>query len=100
MPLTVGININFVGLFQGDVSNFLQIGADSSQWWSGMGVAVIFGLAFATVLTLIVVPVCYDLLGKKELATEYALEEGVEPIQVENEEDDIEFDSGLNPAKA
>jgi len=31
----------------------------SSQWWRGMAVAVIFGLAFATVLTLVVVPTLY-----------------------------------------
>ena len=31
----------------------------SSQWWSGMAIAVIFGLAFATVLTLVVVPTLY-----------------------------------------
>ena len=31
----------------------------SSQWWSSMAIAVIFGLAFATVLTLVVVPTLY-----------------------------------------
>lgn len=35
------------------------IGSESAQWWGPMAVAVIFGLAFATVLTLIVVPVLY-----------------------------------------
>jgi multidrug efflux pump subunit AcrB len=59
IPLTAGINIDFIGLIKGDVSKFVQIGAESSQWWSGMGVAVIFGLAFATVLTLVIVPVLY-----------------------------------------
>lgn len=63
IPLTVGINIDFIGLFKGDFSKFIQFGADSSQWWSGMGVVVIFGLLFATALTLIVVPVMYDLLS-------------------------------------
>ena len=33
----------------------------SSQWWSSMAIAVIFGLAFATVLTLVVVPTLYVL---------------------------------------
>jgi multidrug efflux pump subunit AcrB len=37
-------------------------GGESSQWWRPMGIAVIFGLAFATFLTLVVVPVLYDLL--------------------------------------
>jgi len=33
--------------------------SESSEWWSSMAVAVIFGLAFATVLTLVVVPTLY-----------------------------------------
>ncbi len=71
IPLTAGINIDFIGLFKGDVSKFIEFGADSSQWWGNMGVAVIFGLMFATFLTLIVVPVLYYYLsdlfsGKKE----------------------------------
>jgi len=33
--------------------------SESSQWWRGMAVAVIFGLAFATILTLVVVPTLY-----------------------------------------
>lgn len=37
-------------------------GGESSQWWRPMGVAVMFGLAFATFLTLVLVPVLYDLL--------------------------------------
>ncbi|RMG64075.1 MAG: efflux RND transporter permease subunit [Calditrichaeota bacterium] len=63
IPLTVGINIDFIGLFKGDFSKFIQFGVESSQWWSGMGVAVIFGLFFSTALTLVVVPVMYSLLA-------------------------------------
>ena len=36
-------------------------GAESSQWWAPMAVAVIFGLAVSTVLTLVLVPVMYSL---------------------------------------
>jgi multidrug efflux pump len=63
IPLTAGINIDFIGLFKGDVSKFIQFGAESSQWWSNMGVAVIFGLLFSTALTLVVVPVLYYILS-------------------------------------
>jgi CzcA family heavy metal efflux pump len=63
IPLTVGINIDFIGLFQGDFSKFIQFGAESSQWWSGMGVVVIFGLLFATALTLVAVPMMYDMMS-------------------------------------
>ena len=59
LPLTTGVNIDFIGLFKGDVSKFIELGAENSQWWSGMGVAVIFGLFFSTALTLVVVPVLY-----------------------------------------
>ncbi len=37
-------------------------GTASSQWWSSMAIAVIFGLAFATLLTLVVVPTMYQLI--------------------------------------
>ncbi|MCK5851036.1 MAG: efflux RND transporter permease subunit, partial [Kiritimatiellae bacterium] len=39
----------------------LTAGAETSQWWAPMAVAVIFGLGFATVLTLILLPVMYSL---------------------------------------
>jgi len=55
IPLTLGINID---LFKGTISP----GGQSSQWWEPMGVAVIFGLTVATVLTLVVVPVTYHSL--------------------------------------
>ncbi len=63
LPLTIGITIDFIGLFTGDIGNFIQFGAESSQFWSGMGVVVIFGLAFSTFLTLLVVPVLYYILS-------------------------------------
>ncbi len=37
------------------------VGSESSQWWGSMAIAVIFGLAFATLLTLVVVPTLYSL---------------------------------------
>jgi multidrug efflux pump len=55
IPLTIGLNIDFL-------NRTIQTGVESSQWWGPMGVAVIFGLTVATVLTLIVVPVTYHSL--------------------------------------
>ena len=55
LPLTTGYGFNFK-TFE------FQSGGEMSQWWGSMGVAVIFGLAFATLLTLVVVPVMYKLL--------------------------------------
>jgi multidrug efflux pump subunit AcrB len=57
IPLTLGINIGF---FDGT----LELGAESSQWWGPMGVAVIAGLTVATVLTLVIVPVTYHTLDE------------------------------------
>ena len=55
IPLSTGVEFDFRSLA-------ISTGGESSQWWRSMGVAVIFGLAFATFLTLVVVPVLYDLL--------------------------------------
>jgi multidrug efflux pump subunit AcrB len=52
LPMATGVNVNFRRLA-------LEIGTESSQWWNSLAVAVIFGLAFATVLTLVVVPTFY-----------------------------------------
>jgi multidrug efflux pump len=56
-PLTVGLNIDFFNLT-------VEYGAESSQWWGAMGVAVIAGLSVATILTLVVVPVTYHTLDE------------------------------------
>jgi len=45
--------------------------SESSQWWRSMAVTVIFGLAFATLLTLVVVPTLYVTLYR--LAAHFGL---------------------------
>lgn len=107
IPLTFGINIDLIGLigaffrlFTGDpelfyafsskANQYFQFGAESSQWWSGMGVVVIAGLAFATILTLVVVPVLYYWLGKPEGAYQTTGETVETPSGGES-------DSGLTP---
>ena len=55
LPMATGVSINFRKMA-------LDIGGESSQWWGPMAVAVIFGLGFATLLTLIVVPVLCSLV--------------------------------------
>ena len=50
-----------------DIHNMrFQAGGASTQFWLPMVVAIIFGLAVATMLTLVVVPALYMLLGRKE----------------------------------
>ncbi len=59
VPLTFGINVDFVGLFTSLDPN-LQFGSESTAFWGPMGIAIISGLTFATFLTLVVVPVLYS----------------------------------------
>ncbi len=63
LPLAVGLNIDFIGLLDGRGAN-IYFGGDNAIFWSPMAWTVIFGLVFATFLTLIVVPVLYLLLER------------------------------------
>ena len=55
VPMAIGVSFDFV--------KFAPIvGGSTSQFWKPMAVAVIFGLAFATVLTLVMVPTFYSLV--------------------------------------
>ena len=49
MPMVLGVNIN---LIDRDIS----VGAPSSQWWTQLASSVAGGLAFATILTLVLTP--------------------------------------------
>ncbi|MEQ8601817.1 MAG: efflux RND transporter permease subunit [Marivibrio sp.] len=49
MPMVLQTNIDFL-------TRTVSIGAPSTQWWVQLSTAIVFGLAFATVLTLIVTP--------------------------------------------
>ena len=57
IPMATGVSFDF------HVMAWATRGT-SSQWWRGMAVAVIFGLAVATVLTLVVVPTLYVTLSR------------------------------------
>lgn len=61
LPLAIGININFMTLFS-ELRPQIYFGGDSQVFWSPLVMTIIFGLSFATVLTLIVVPTMYKLI--------------------------------------
>lgn len=63
MPLAVGINIDFIKFLNTYDADF-YIGGDSVIFWSPLSWTIIHGLAFATFLTLVVVPVMYLLIEK------------------------------------
>ncbi|PSQ59612.1 MAG: AcrB/AcrD/AcrF family protein, partial [Bacteroidetes bacterium QH_10_64_19] len=66
VPLTFGINVDFVGLLADFAPDF-QLGSESTQFWGPMGTAIISGLTFATFLTLVIVPVMYSALDSVSL---------------------------------
>jgi multidrug efflux pump subunit AcrB len=61
VPLAVGLNFDFFGLY-GSLSPELFWGGEQAAWWGPMAVAIIAGILFATFLTLILVPVMYSLV--------------------------------------
>ncbi|MEK9503748.1 efflux RND transporter permease subunit [Gaopeijia maritima] len=61
VPLAVGLNFDFFGLY-GSLSPELFWGGEQAAWWGPMAVAVIVGIIFATFLTLVMVPVMYSLV--------------------------------------
>jgi len=63
IPLAVGFNIDFAGMFASFEPDIF-IGGDSASMWGPMAWTVIFGLIFATFLTLIILPVMYLLIDK------------------------------------
>jgi multidrug efflux pump subunit AcrB len=63
IPLAVGFNIDFAGMFASFEPDIF-IGGDSASMWGPMAWTVIFGLVFATFLTLIILPVMYLLIDK------------------------------------
>lgn len=63
LPLAVGFNIDFASLLAtGDP--VIYFGGDSVAFWGPLSWTIIFGLGFATFITLIILPVMY-LLGWK-----------------------------------
>ncbi|NOW93500.1 efflux RND transporter permease subunit [Mucilaginibacter sp. SG564] len=58
IPLAVGFNIDFVGLFT-HFEPHIHFGGDNVAFWGPLAWTMIFGLGFATVITLILVPCMY-----------------------------------------
>ncbi|AKD02620.1 efflux RND transporter permease subunit [Pontibacter korlensis] len=63
IPLGLGLNLNFYTLFTEFEAGFFM-GGDSAAFWGPLAWTIIFGLGFATAVTLLIVPVMY-LLNEK-----------------------------------
>lgn len=58
IPLAVGLNIDFTRLFS-EFNPHLYFGGDNVAFWGPLSWTMIFGLSFATFLTLVLVPCMY-----------------------------------------
>ncbi|MDD4085625.1 MAG: efflux RND transporter permease subunit [Bacteroidales bacterium] len=66
IPLAVGLNIDFIGLFQ-RFDPDIYFGGDNAMFWGPLSWTIIFGLTFATFLTLVIVPAMYHVLYTAKL---------------------------------
>ncbi len=60
MPMVLQLNIDFT-------TRAVTLGAPSTQWWAGLSSAIVWGLGFATILTLFVTPAA--LMFKANIST-------------------------------
>jgi len=68
IPLATGFNFNFF-TFISDLDPNFFLGGDNAKIWGPMAWTVIYGLSFATFLTLVVVPVMYWLAYRMKIKT-------------------------------
>jgi len=61
LPIAFGLNVDFV-------NRAITLGAPSTQWWIQLSTAIVFGLSFSTVLTLVVTPASLSALAKGRTA--------------------------------
>jgi multidrug efflux pump len=61
VPLAIGMNFNFQTLLS-RLDPQIYFGGDNAAFWNPLAMTIIFGLSFATVLTLVVVPAMYTII--------------------------------------
>ncbi|WP_405203510.1 efflux RND transporter permease subunit [Dokdonia sp. LLG6352-1] len=80
IPLAIGINIDFFGLFQ-EFDAGIYVGGDNVIFWGPLAWTVIYGLIIATFLTLIIVPLLYYIVYR----IKYKIRGGKETAEEEKE---------------
>jgi multidrug efflux pump len=63
LPLAIGMNIDFAGLFA-EFNPQIYFGGPNASFWKPLAWSIIFGLSFATFLTLVVVPSMYLMVSR------------------------------------
>jgi len=66
IPLAIGLNIDFFTLFSEYDPN-IYVGGDNVIFWGPLAWTVIFGLTFATFLTLVIVPATFSIVYSLKL---------------------------------
>lgn len=69
IPLAVGLNIDFETLLT-EFNPHIYFGGDSVAFWGPLSWTMIFGLSFATFLTLVIVPVMYLSMSRMKAQAE------------------------------
>jgi multidrug efflux pump subunit AcrB len=77
IPLAIGLNVDFVTLFT-ELDPKIHFGGDSVAFWKPLSWTIVFGLSFATFITLIVVPVMYMMSEQWKMALKKRLNKKVE----------------------
>ncbi len=62
VPMATGTSLDFHHIDLFHLGEMVKLKSETSQFWASLAIAVIFGLTFATVLTLVVVPTLYTTL--------------------------------------
>jgi multidrug efflux pump subunit AcrB len=63
IPLAIGLNFDFFSLIT-DFNPHIFLGGDNVMFWGPLAWTIIFGLTYATVLTLVMVPVMFYLVKR------------------------------------
>lgn len=79
VPLAVGLNIDFVKLFT-ELNPHIYFGGDNVAFWGPLSWTMIFGLSFATFLTLILVPCMYIVMDRNSKKVKSWFKKKTEPI--------------------
>ena len=58
VPMAIGLNIDFINLE-------INFNSPSSQWWLQLSNAIVFGVMFSFILTLVITP-CLIMIGEKK----------------------------------
>jgi len=66
IPLAIGLNFD-IASFLTKLNPHISLGGDNVAFWGPLAWTIIYGLTFATFLTLIIVPVMFYMISKRKI---------------------------------